>query len=117
VAAELKRLTGRSRADFLVVTHFHEDHTGDPAGRGKPASGVFGLIEDDGVTVGTLLDHGDDYPAYGEKSWVDRSFARSAEQWRKAGRVGERRVPAAREKLDLGGGATVRFVAVNGNTA
>src|SRR5207247_560232 len=78
------------------------------------ASGLFALFAS-GVTVTAIFDHGDAYPRYGRESHPHKQWAEALPQWKKAGIWGERRVPALGDRYDLGGGAALRFVAVNGN--
>jgi hypothetical protein len=114
VAAEIQRLVGQPHVDALLITHFHSDHTGEAKDAEHAASGVWGLFAS-GVTVSAILDHGDRYPSYGEESHPHKQWIEALPRWKSEGRYGERRVPAVGEKYDLGGGAALRFVAVNGN--
>jgi competence protein ComEC len=116
VAAEIRRASGRPHVDALVITHFHSDHTGLPASARDPASGIWGLFAE-GITVTAILDHGDAYPSFGRETYPHEQFVASLEGWKKAGVFEERRVPVVGERLELGGGAAIRFVAVNGNGA
>jgi hypothetical protein len=114
VADTIKRMTGGARVDALVITHFHSDHVGEPPDGGDPGRGVWGLV-DEGIRFGTIYDHGDRYPAFGEESWPHKQWARWLPRWRSARVFDRRRVPARNERIDLGGGAELRFLAANGN--
>lgn len=114
IAAEIKRLCGRPHVDAIVITHFHSDHTGEAKDEQHAASGLWGLFAA-GVTATAILDHGDRYPSFGEESHPHKQLAEWFPKWKALGAYGERRVPAVGERLDLGGGAAVKFVAVNGN--
>ena len=111
VAAHLEKLTGRRHVDHFVATHYHRDHVGFDGPDGR--SGLFALLADEGLTVGTLWDRGSD--TVGEKGAVQRAWERALPGWLSSGRVKEHRVAAVGDSLELGEGLRVQVVAVNGN--
>jgi beta-lactamase superfamily II metal-dependent hydrolase len=104
----LKRVLGTSHLDYVLVSHFHLDHTGAP-GHG----GLWHLFNRQGVTVGKLL-HRDFYRFPGEGS---ATLARWQEYLTGEGKA-QLNPEVARlgaEQIDLGLGVTVTIVAVDGN--
>ena len=115
VKDEIKHLTGRAHVDALVVTHFHSDHTGEAADAEHPhASGIFALFAE-GVTVTSIIDHGDDYGSWGEETHPHKQWVAALPGWKEKHVYQDRHTPKLGEKLSLGGGAELRFVAVGGN--
>jgi beta-lactamase superfamily II metal-dependent hydrolase len=114
IPRRLEALTGRRHLDYMVVTHYHADHIGSHAS-GRDASlgelGLWGLIADERVTIGTLVDRG--FLIFGEKGATQKSYEASLPLWMK--RAIQRRVAAKdRMTIDMGPGLTVEVVAVNG---
>jgi beta-lactamase superfamily II metal-dependent hydrolase len=104
----LKSVLGTSYLDYVLVSHFHLDHTGAP-GHG----GLWHLFHRQGVTVGKLL-HRDFHGFPGEGSatlvkWRDYLAGDGkALVHPEVARLGT-------EQIDLGPGVTVAIVAVDGN--
>jgi hypothetical protein len=108
VGPYLKNVLGSSHLDYVLVSHFHLDHTGAP-GQG----GLWHLFHRQGVTVGKLL-HRDvsHFPGEGGATLV---------RWREY-LAGEGKAQVHPEvarlgtgQIDLGPGVTVSIVAVDGN--
>jgi beta-lactamase superfamily II metal-dependent hydrolase len=114
IPKRLEALTGRRHLDYMVVTHYHADHIGSHAS-GRNASmgelGLWGLLSDERVTIGTLVDRG--FFIIGDKGTTQRSYEASLPHWMK--NAIKRRV-AARDgmTIDMGPGLRVEVVAVNG---
>lgn len=112
IGKRLEELTGKRHLDYFVLSHYHRDHVGDD----KELTGLFGLIETDGVTVGTMIDRGpDNYGQSGEKGETQLSYEKSVPLWLKAGKVQAHRVVTVGEKIELGEGLAIDVVAANGN--
>jgi len=121
VVKSIEESLGRKHVDAPLLTHFHSDHVGEPPIPGKgpharPGTGVWGLFEQ-GVTVTAIIDHGDERPPFAVESGEHKLFRLALPKWLKASAFSERRVPKVGEELDLGGGAKIKFVSVNGNGA
>jgi beta-lactamase superfamily II metal-dependent hydrolase len=112
IAQRLEELTGKRHVDTFVLTHYHRDHVGDE----KEQTGLFGLIANDGVTVGTILDRGpDNYGESGEKGDTQKGFEHAMVGWLSSGKVQTHRVVVIGDKVDLGEGLVIDVVAANGN--
>ncbi len=112
IAQRLEELTGKRHVDFFVLSHYHRDHVGD----GKELTGLFGLIESDEVTVGTMIDRGpDNFGESATKGETQRSYEKFVPLWLKSGKVQSHRVVTVGEKIDLGEGLAIDVVAANGN--
>ena len=116
VARRLEALTGSRHLDYVVISHYHQDHVG-LHGTGKRASlgdlGLWGLLGDEGVTVGALVDRGT--LTFGEKGATQVAYERAVPHWIEERKVGERRTVKLGERIDLGPGVDVEVVAVNSN--
>jgi beta-lactamase superfamily II metal-dependent hydrolase len=111
VAAHLEQVTGRRHVDHFVATHYHRDHVGFDGPDGR--SGLFGLLADEGLTVGTLWDRGS--ASVGDKGAVQQAWERARPGWLASGRVQAHREAQVGDTVDLGEGLRVQVVAVNGN--
>jgi hypothetical protein len=108
IAKTLEAMTGKRHLDYFVVSHYHQDHVGDP----RDGTGIFGLLAEDGVTVGTAIDRG--FETYGEKGKTQLAWERSLPAWLASGKVGAHRAVKIGDSLDLGEGLTIAVVAANG---
>lgn len=112
IARRLEELTGKRYVDTFVLSHYHRDHVGDD----KDLTGLFGLIETDGVTVGTLIDRGPDvFGESAEKGATQKAYERSVPKWLQSGKAKAHRVVVIGDKVDLGEGLAIDVVAANGN--
>jgi hypothetical protein len=115
VKTKIEELCGRPHVDDVIVTHFHSDHTGDSPDAEHAASGFWGLFAA-GVTVTSILDHGDHYPEFGEESHPHKAWVESLNgEWKEKKVYHDRHTPAVGDVITLGGDAKIRIVAVNGN--
>ncbi len=116
VPRRLEELTGRRRLDYFVVSHYHQDHiglhgVGPRAGVGD--LGLWGLINDLGVTVDTMVDRGSF--VIGPKGATQRHYERAVIGWRQEGKVRRRLRVKRGDTLDMGPGLRVEVVAADGN--
>ncbi len=114
IPRRLDALLGHRHLDYVMVSHYHQDHFGAPGGRShqQQPSGLFALIEREGVTVGTLLDRG--FWSM-RKGASQRNYERAVADWLTLGRVSARRELHVGDTVDMGQGLTVRAVAASGN--
>jgi competence protein ComEC len=108
IGSYVRSVLGRAQLDYVVISHFHLDHTGFPG-----YGGIWHLVHAQGFTIGKLL-HRD----------LDRFVGASSETlnaWRAYLKSDEARAlnPEIASKgvgqVELGGGVSVAFVAVDGN--
>lgn len=107
--------------DYVLISHFHQDHVGMPA---KPCSnrnentGLFALFAKgpSKFSVDTLLDPGDDDSDYIPKQGaIHCGVTSSYSAWKKSGALKQRDVPKiGTGSIDLGKGVTVYVAAVSG---
>jgi glyoxylase-like metal-dependent hydrolase (beta-lactamase superfamily II) len=128
VRDEIHALTGAYHVDYLVVSHFHQDHVGGPPrvvtdrnGRQRifQGGGVFCLLEGtpDFFTVGTLIDRGDGEQEFEPERQDSHQFIiDSWERWIQNGTL-QQRVPASfvTGLIDLGPGIAVEVLATAGH--
>jgi hypothetical protein len=117
ITARIEQLTGQRSLDYLMLSHFHGDHTGfQRNGAGEP-SGAFGLLDGDRpVRVGTLIDRGDGEQQFrGDRTRAHRDVIRAAPRWLEEGRIARREaaVPGV-TRIDLGPGVAVEVLASAG---
>lgn len=115
IPRRLDALLGHRHIDYFVVTHYHQDHFGSP---GRPnqkrrPSGIFSLLENEGVTIGEIIDRGSWY--LGPKTGSYKNYHRYLGQWLRSGVVGKRRVARPGDTIDLGFGIDVDIIASAGN--
>ena len=108
VGPYIKNVLGSSHLDYVLISHFHVDHTGYPG-----YGGLWHLVNLQGFTVGKLLRRDfSRYPGEGGGTLA---------RWREylAGDGQDLLHPAVAPlgdgQIDLGPGVTVRLVAVDGN--
>jgi beta-lactamase superfamily II metal-dependent hydrolase len=116
VASRIQQLTGRRQLDYLVVSHYHADHIGWRRAGPKPKgseTGLWGLLNDEGVTVDTLIDRGS--VTYGEKGNTQRAYEDWVPKWLQRGTVAQHRSVQAGDLIDLGQGLRIEVVVANSN--
>lgn len=111
IAAHLEQVTGKRHVDHFVATHYHRDHVGFDGPDGR--SGLFALLADEGLTVGTLWDRG--AGTVNERGAVQVAWERALPGWLSGGRVQSHRVAQVGDLLELGEGLRVQVVAADGN--
>ncbi len=112
----LDALLGTRHLDYVLLTHYHQDHVGAPGRRKSQRlpSGLFSLLERDGVTIGTILDRG--FWKAGEYvGATQRNYQQAVGGWITSGVVGARREVRAGDRIDLGPGLNIEVVAASGN--
>ena len=118
VATRIEAITGRRELDYLVVSHFHGDHTGFARNFSGHPSGIHGLLGDPDrpFVVHTLIDRGDVLEEWRRgRTRAHRDLRRAVEGWLADGRVGRRvTAVAGAQSVDLGDGVTVEILAANG---
>jgi beta-lactamase superfamily II metal-dependent hydrolase len=117
IAHRLEELTGARRLDYFVVSHYHQDHIG-ASGEGRRArqgnTGLFGLLEEENVTIDTIVDRGFVVVA-GRKGPTQRAYERAVERWIAQGKIRRRRAVKRHDLIDLGQGMRVEILAASGN--
>ena len=137
VARDLREIFGalpggaadRTRLDYFMVSHLHPDHVGQTVAVG-PAhrqhaeltmSGIKGLLENEGFTVGTWIDVGDEARQFMDGKTlapVFQAVTASRTAWHDAGRVGTFVRPQFGTGLvDLGAGVSLDVVAYGGRVS
>ncbi|HJQ85143.1 MAG TPA: MBL fold metallo-hydrolase [Candidatus Binatia bacterium] len=106
----------RKTIDYVVITHYHMDHMGKYhkyANGTEFSSGLFGIVEESGYKIGTLIDRGN--APFAPQSEIFTNYLARTAQWLTDGRLG-RRITATvgTGQIDLGPEVTVRIAAVNG---
>src|SRR5262249_20791837 len=115
VADQIKALTGKSRVDYFVITHYHYDHIGSIASNSTTkGDGLWGLLDRQGVSIETVIDRGDDTP-YGEDTGPFKNYKQNLPRWTKEGKIHQRQKATKGLTLDLGGNVRVAVVGTNGN--
>jgi len=115
IPRRLEALTGRRHLDYLMPSHYHQDHIG-VRGRGARAGlgnlGFWGLLDDEGVTVDTMVDRG--FMTFGPKGNTQKAYERGVKRWIREGKVKRRVQARPRDLLDLGPGMKVEIITANG---
>ncbi len=116
IPRRMEKLLGHKNLDYFVSSHYHQDHigmhgTGARAGMGD--LGLWGLINDEGVTVDTLVDRG--FFVIGEKGNTQKHYERGARAWLRSGKVRRRLRVKQHDLIDMGPGLRVEVIAANGN--
>ncbi|OGQ91007.1 MAG: hypothetical protein A2289_00870 [Deltaproteobacteria bacterium RIFOXYA12_FULL_58_15] len=114
IPRRLDALLGSRHIDYFVATHYHKDHIGGLRTRNGKASGIFSLIEDHGITVGTLIDRGL-WTVDGRKGDTQKAYEKTVPDWLASGKVTDRRSVTAGDSIDLGDGLSVTVIAAAGN--
>ena len=117
IGRTMEKLVGHRRLDYFVVSHYHQDHIGlrgVGARAGVGDLGLWGLLADEGVTIGKLVDRG--FVVFsGAKGNTQKHYERAIPGWRKERKVCQRYRAKRRDRLFMGKGLEVEVVAVNGN--
>jgi beta-lactamase superfamily II metal-dependent hydrolase len=115
IPRRLDALLGRRHLDYFMISHYHQDHFGAPGRRRnqRNPSGIFSLIERNGVTVDTLIDRGP-WTVNGVKGNSQKNYERAVRDWLASGTVRDRREVRAGDRIDLGG-LEIEIVADNAN--
>ncbi len=114
VAQRILDITGAPHLDYLVVSHYHDDHTGDAD------DGIAGLIEwvEPRFTVGTFIDLGESSGTYtADRRFTYERLRDNLEGWvdSATGPVLKREPPSfAPGQIDLGTGVAVEVVVAGG---
>ena len=115
IPSRLISLTGKRHIDYVVISHYHQDHLGNP-GRGGPKtrrSGLYSLLDDANITVGTLIDRG--RWALGNPSATYKKYHRATQRWLSERKVKEHRTVKTGDSLELDRDLRITFVAASGN--
>jgi beta-lactamase superfamily II metal-dependent hydrolase len=111
IGKTLEALTGSRHLDTFVLSHYHQDHVGDP----KESTGLWGVL-DDGVTIDTIVDRGPDvYGESGTKGETQKNFEKAVPGWISSGKVKREQVVKLGDRLSIGEGLQIDVVAVNGS--
>ena len=116
IARAMREKLGHTNLDYFVVSHYHQDHfglhgTGVRAGLGD--LGLWGLINDEGFTVDTMVDRG--FFVIGKKGNTQLHYERALRDWMRTGKVRQRIRVKAKDMIDMGPGLNVEVIAANGN--
>ena len=117
IGRTMERLVGHRHLDYFVVSHYHQDHIGlhgVGARAGVGDLGLWGLLNDEGFTIGKLVDRGFVVFA-GKKGNTQKNYERAVPRWVREGKVCERYKAKRRDLLYMGKGLKAEVVAVNSN--
>lgn len=124
VRDRVAEITGTNHIDYLMVSHFHGDHAGNPDRYTSnnvfyARSGLFGLLgdPDNPTTVGTLIDRGEYAQEYrSERHLIHRGIIAEEQGWIGSNTVTERVAPPpfGKELIQLGGDIEIDILAVGG---
>jgi beta-lactamase superfamily II metal-dependent hydrolase len=115
VAQRLEELTGSRRVDYFVISHYHYDHMGSLYPNSTLGNGIWGLLDREGVTIGTMIDRGE-YNPFGDQTGPHSHYVNALTAWRQQNKIGTRvTAQLGTGQIDLGAGVRVEVVAVNGN--
>ena len=126
VKQRIFEITGSFSVDYMIITHFHQDHVGYP-GRGDCANyrsapinptGLFALLADNQqpFKIGTLFDRGESSDVFTPKiSQSHCGIQNILSTWIADDKVGQRLVPEiGSSSIDLGENIVLEFLAVDG---
>lgn len=126
VRKRVKELTGTYRVDYLLLTHFHLDHSGNPEsendrGRITPSGGIFCLLDGgpEFFKVGTLMDPGDtELPYAPKRPKIHEAIINQTPAWIAAGSLGRRIGPVfGSQAIRLGDGIKIDIVVGDGRVS
>ena len=116
---------GKPRVDYVLISHFHQDHVGSPAlaacDRRVKATGLFALFDQlyGPFSATSLLDPGDDDEDYiPDRSAAHCGVIQKYRGWESNHRISERRTPQlGTHDINLGGPVMLDVVAVSGRVS
>ncbi len=113
VAQRIREITGGARLDYFVATHYHSDHLGGEA------NGLAGLIDQEGITIDTAIDVGDEGAQYMAPSrGTFETYNQEMSRWLASGSVQLRARPRfGVEQIQLGDGVSVNMVEFAGRVS
>lgn len=126
VRDRIEEITGDAHVDYLVITHFHMDHTGSPttelsSGRVQEGGGIFCLLDGspDVFTVGALIDRGDGESQFKpDRQRIHQAIIDSTDAWIQNGTLTERIAASfATNIIDLGNGVDVEIISTAGKVS
>jgi hypothetical protein len=112
VRQRIRAITGRSRLDYFVLTHYHSDHVG------TTGTGMIGLLSDFATpfAVGEFIhvqDEGVEFMAPSRRTF--ETVQRLIGTWQSHGRIGTSTRPSfGTSQIDLGSGVSVDILAFAG---
>ena len=123
VRERVKEITGQYHVDYLVLTHYHQDHAGAPPGtvdneKRAEGGGIFCLMgsSPEFFSVGTFIDSGVPSGKYMPKATPSLDGIRNhAGGWISSGALGRHETARhGRGQIDLGQGMGVEILVTNG---
>lgn len=116
IPRRLEAMLGHRHLDYFVVSHYHQDHiglhgVGPRAGVGD--LGLWGLLNDEGVTVDTLVDRG--FYVEGKPGNTQKHYEVGVLRWIREGKVKRRLRVKRQDLLDLGPGLRIEVIASSAN--
>ncbi len=115
IPRRLDALLGKRHIDYFLITHYHQDHIGAPGRQRnqRHPSGIYSLIERDGVTIGTILDRG--FWTVGKKGATQKKYEAAIQHWISSGVVERRRAMHPGDTIEMGRGMTLEVVTASSN--
>ncbi len=113
VADAIRKYSGKTMVDYMVISHYHADHIGNQTvGAGN---GLWGLLNSEGITIDTIIDRGDQIQ-FGPATGPHQHYIQSIRDWLAQGKVKKRdTAQLGTTQIKLGQGVIVEIVAVNSN--
>lgn len=112
VSQRIRAITGRSRVDYFVLSHYHADHAG------RTGQGIIGLLSRGSFKVGEFIHVGDDSARFLEPADERGVFSTIRDLmpvWLDRGKVEASSAPEfGTGQIDLGPGVTVDVLAFAG---
>ncbi len=104
---------GRRYVDYFIISHYHKDHVGTPATRRAKDSGIYALIERDGLRIGTIIDRG--FWTAGKPGATQLHYQKAVKTWLREGIVKKRRVVRVGDKIELAEGIDIEVITAAAN--
>lgn len=125
VRERVKDITGRYRVDYLVLTHYHQDHAGAPPGdyseKYFEGGGLFCLLgsEPEFFSVGTFLDSGAPSTTYLPSPTPSLAgIEENVDQWITSGTLGSRQTARhGTDQIKLGDNVEVEILVTDGRVS